>query len=526
MLVFISGAVSLLAGSSYPVLDREFSPQEWISAPIDTEMLSQFLVEWTPDETGDFSSIQNEIQVQNRTVRTLESVAAIQEVHLDRVKSDTNPKISINSTPQTPVYGFVQNTSLNTSSSPPVTVLLTSHSVGLTGAVSKNLMSGGNMSLDLSSVSSVSTVDGGNTWTWRHSPSFSFSVSQPLGINDKIIDFRYRDASLEAAKQVYHAARQTVDLSVRELTVESLSLLQRYQRMKEQRYVNVRSAELQKLLYERAQQEEAKGQLSRDDLRDQYLLLSSASLEVEGTDREIASIERSLKRFALSKDGRFEQFPEITMGDIEKVISFYGNVLTSDPFFKEQFLLADEAYTSALLDYQSVLISRAQGSPADAPVVSLALNYSPFSTPAVGSTFTDSFADLFSSSTDHNVSVSVMFNSNDVFRGEKKRIELQLAQQALQAELEVERAREEVESALEALQLQINQSIDTLAQRIDDYVLTTRRLEHENIRNTYGVSDTLRLEQSEIAMYRSAFALLDSLRTLYVLGKEISLTVY
>ncbi len=521
LLVFTFGWFSVFSGSSYPKLDTEVSIKAMGPDLLDEDALFQFLEEWSPDTTGELSLIQDELQDRNREIKTLESVAAIQKINLERTESSLYPKLSINS----PLYGYVQNTSLNTSVTPPVTVSLTSHSYGLSGTVSKNLISGGNVSMDLSSASSVRTVDGGTTWTWYHTPSLSLSFSQPLGINDKVVDFKYGDVEREMEEQAYGVALNTVELSIRELTLEALSILQRYQSMREQRYISVKSVEFQNLLYERALDRESKGAISRDALHDQYLALNSAILEVDEIDRQISLIKDALIRLALSENMQFEQFPEITREDIERVLSLYGTVLISDAAYKEKALSANTAYNQAILNHKNAQLSKFLGSPSDAPVISLALNYTPFSTPTAGSSFTDSLSGLFSSSTDHNISVSVLFNANDVFRGERKRLQQQLDQQLMQFELEVERAREEVRFSLEDLQLRINQSINTLEQRLNEYVLAARRLENAKIRNSYGVSDILQLQQSEITMYRSAFSLLDSLRTVYILGNEVFLPV-
>jgi len=515
LVIFVLLPLSALTASMYPDLDIPFAVDSAQTAAVDTDFLSDFLSQWKPLGAGDQSLVEGVIRTDNRTIRTLESVAEMQRLSLERVKAGQRPTLSVNSAP---LYSFTDNTSLT--GTPPAPVTITNHAFGLNGTLSQSLMTGGVLSLQLSSMSSLITTDGGTTWTWNQSPSASLALTQPIGINDKVLDFNYGNHMLETSALAYESALMSVEDTAQELSLEALSLLQGYQGLRENRFLLIREADMQSMRVQDALENESKGLISRNDLLAEKQRLSTLAVQITNLESEIASLEETLTLFSL--DPQTHSFPlsQASLDRIEALFLLYGSSLDSDPFYEQRALDSDPAYRQAQLDYKAAQAQYAQGSLSDAPSFTLSVNYEPFSTPAAGSSFTDSVGDLFSSSTEHNVRVSFLFNAPDVFRRTRKAQRGQLDQQLVQAQLAVEESREQVISSLRTLQLKINGAIDTLDLRISEYTLAASQLEDERIRLEYGMSDEYQVARKEIEMYQSAFALLDILRSLYVIAEE------
>ncbi|MBN2861359.1 MAG: TolC family protein [Sphaerochaetaceae bacterium] len=505
-----------LSASMYPSLDIPFTNESGKSSEVNTEFLSDFLSQWEMPDAQMNRAIEDVIRAENRTLRTLESVAEIQRLSLERVKAGQRPTLSVNSAP---LYSYIDDTSLT--GAPPATTI-TNHSFGFNGALSQSLMTGGSLSVQLSSMSSLITDDGGTTWTWNQSPSASLSLTQPIGINDKVLDFNYGNHVLETSELAYESALMSVEDTAQELSREALSLLQGYQALRESRFLLIKEYEIQENRVQDAIENEAKGLISRNDLLAEKQRLSTLALQITNMESEIASLEETLTLF--SSDPETRSFPLATssLESIEDLFLLYGSTLDSDPFYEQRALETDSAYMQAQLDYKAAQAQYAQGSPSDAPSFTLSVNYEPFSNPAPGSSFSDSIGDLFSSSTEHNVRVSFLFNAPDVFRKTRRAQTGQLDQQLVQAQLAVKEAEEQVKASLKTLQLRINGAFDALELKISEYTLARTQAEDEQIRLEYGLSDEYQVARKEIAMYQSAFSLLDSLRTLTVLAQEVS----
>lgn len=517
LVIFVLLSLTPLNASMYPALDVPFKMDSGKAEAVDTDFLIDFLDQWKPLGADDQNLVEEMIRTDNRTIRTLESVAEMQRLSLERVKAGQRPTFSVNSAP---LYSFTDNTSLT--GTPPAPVTITNHAFGLNGTLSQSLMTGGVLSLQLSSMSSLITTDGGTTWTWSQSPSASFSLTQPIGINEKVLDFNYGNHVLETSALAYESALMNVESTAQDLSREALSLLQGYQGLRESRFLLIREYEIQNMRVQDAMENESKGLISRNDLLAAKQRLSTLAVQITNMESEIASLEETLTLFSL--DPATQSFPlsRSSLDSIEELFLLYGSTLDSDPFYEQRALESDSAYRQAQLDYTAAQALYAQGTPSDAPSFTLSVNYEPFSTPATGSSFTDSIGDLFSSSTDHNVRVSFLFNAPDVFRKTRRAQTGQLEQQLVQAQLAVEEKREQVISSLRTLQLRINGAFDELDLSISEYSLAASQLEDERIRLEYGLSDEYQVARKEIELYQSAFSLLDSLRTLTVLAQETS----
>ena len=425
------------------------------------------------------------------------------------------PKFSLVNTPQVPLYGYRNNTSQ--SGTPPVTATIESHTIGISGGIKQQLSTAGSLDLSLSNSSTYSQVVGITPWGWKQSPSATLSLSQPLFINEKIIDFSYAKTSLERQKEKQLMAMRTLEHTQDSLSLSAITLLHTYQSLKETRWALVQEALLNEAAVEDSKYNLTLGLVSENQLTLQINGYKQLLLQIDELDNEIASLESSLTSFGLVQTNGGFALPEITYNDILYVLSFSGNKLINSEQIFQKALLNDEDYMSSLSNVRDAQAAIDLGNPADAPIISISMNYSPFISATNGADFAQSFNDIFSASTKQNLSVSVSLIANDLSRSLSKSTKALAQEQLIQAQLALDDAREQVIETIRSMQSTINTALEKVKINTSSYEMAKETVEIEKIKESVGQSDEETIKRAEIAMYRSAFSLLSSIRNVYEL---------
>jgi hypothetical protein len=259
------------------------------------------------------------------------------------------------------------------------------------------------------------------------------------------------------------------------------------------------------------------GLISENQLTLQINGYKQLLLQIDELDNEIASLESSLTSFGLVQTNGGFALPEITYNDISYVLSFGGNKLINSEQMFQKALLNDEEYMSALANVRDAQVAIDLGNPADAPIINISMNYAPFISATAGADFAQSFNDVFSASTKQNVSVSVSVIANDLSRSLSKSTKALAQEQLIQAQLALDDAREQVVETIRSMQSTINTTLENVKINTSSYEMAKESVEIEKIKESVGQSDEETIKRAEIAMYRSAFSLLSSIRKVYEL---------
>ena len=505
---------SQLSAVSYPKIDELFPRDTKNQTVLNKEVLESFIESFSLPRTTDFDSIAQKVANEASLIQTLKSVVNIQTIQLDSLKREKLPKFSFVNTPQVPLYGYRNNTSQ--SAAPPATTV-ESHTIGISGGIKQQLPTAGSIDLSLSNTSTYSQVVGISPWGWKQSPSATLSFSQPLFINEKIVDFSYARTSLERQQEKQLDAMRTLENTQESLSLSAITLLHTYQSLKETRWTLVQEALLSEAAVEDSKYNLTLGLISENQLTLQINGYKQLLLQIDELDNEIASLESSLTSFGLVQTNGGFALPEITYNDISYVLSFGGNKLINSEQMFQRALLNDEEYLSALANVRDAQAAINLGNPADAPIINISMNYAPFISATAGADFAQSFNDVFSASTKQNVSVSVSVIANDLSRSLSKSTKALAQEQLIQAQLALDDAREQVVETIRSMQSTINTTLENVKINTSSYEMAKESVEIEKIKESVGQSDEETIKRAEIAMYRSAFSLLSSIRKVYEL---------
>ena len=191
---FLLLAIARLSAISYPNVDENVRLDMNNQTMLNKKVLEPFLDSFKTEIITDFSSITQKVASESSALKSLESVLNIQSIQLDKLKREKLPKFSFINTPQTPLYGYRNNTS---STGPGTTLKVESHTIGINGGIQQQLPTAGSIDLSLSNSASYAiSSTPGSTWGWQQSPAATLSFSQPLFINDKVVDFSYANTLL------------------------------------------------------------------------------------------------------------------------------------------------------------------------------------------------------------------------------------------------------------------------------------------------------------------------------------------
>ncbi len=480
---------------------------------LNKDVLESFLDSFAIPTTTDFDSIAQKVALGASPLQSLRSVVNIQTIQLDKIKREKLPKFSFLNTPQTPLYGYRNNTSLAGVS---LATTVESHTFGLSGGVKQQLPTAGAIDLSLSNSSTYSKV-GAATWGWKQSPSATLSYSQPLFINKKIIDFSYAKTVLDRQVEKQEMAMSTLESTRDSLSLSALSLLHTYQGLKETRWALMQDAIVSEVAVEDAKYNLTLGLVSENQLTQQINGYKQLLLQIDELDNQIASMMSSLTSFGLeSNNGEFPLI-KISYSDIVYVSSFSGKKLVSSEDMLIKALSNDSDYRSALSGVRDAQAGIDLGNPSDAPIINVSMNYAPFISATGGADFGQSFSDIFSSTTKQNVSVSVSVIASDLGRSLSKSTKALAKEQLVQAQIALDDARDGVVETLRSMQSSINTALEKVKITTSSYEMASEMVEIEKIKASVGQSSDEAIKRAEIGMYRSAFSLLSSIRTVYEL---------
>lgn len=499
-----------LSAVSYPALNENIPLGIQNQTVLKKEVLESFLDTFALPSTTDVTSIMNTVGEKSSTVKSLQSVVNIQDIQLKKLKREKLPKFSFINTPQTPLYGYRKNTGT------PPGLTVESHTIGLSGGITQQLPTAGSLDLSLSHTATYSKDSTPTSWTWKQSPSATLSFSQPLFINNKIIDFSYASTLLARQEEKKEQALRTLDNTKDSLSLTSLTLLHTYQGLKETRWTLSQEALLSEKVVEDAKDSLMLGLISENQLTLQINAYKQQLLQITELDNEIASIMTSLTSFGLTHTNGVFTLPTISYKDIEYVSAYSGNKLINNDSVLQKALANDSAYGSALSSVRDAQFQLDLGNPADAPIINVSMNYAPFITSTGGAGFGQSFSDLFSP-TAHNISVSVSVIANDLSRSLSRSTKALAKEQLLQAQISLDDARKEVVETIRSMQSAINTSLEKVKINTTSYEMAREMVEIEKIKALVGQSNDEAIERAEINMYRSAFSLLSSIRKVYEL---------
>ncbi len=507
----LSGAVT---PSHYPDVDDLEVISSSNMSMLDTDSLEQFLLSWAPGESRQFSDLRNEVVTNSTALESLRSLSKIQDAQYEQTKREGYPKFSFVTSPSSPLYGY----SDYTTDVYGVRYSSLTHTVSLAAAVSQQLPTAGSLDLSLSNITTYTSDDGGSSWTWEQSPSATLSLSQPLFVNGKILDSALTSKALKLSELLKEDADTTLEDSIGPSSRRAVALVHTYLNLKESRWLLHKEALLSEKSLENEKENAMKGLISDNDLVQQKNRHRQLLIQLETIDNEINALEDSLRSSGLSSP--FVP-PVIDIDDITYVSSFNADGLVDNENYLQIALTNDQDYQKALRNLEVARIENELGQVADAPLLQLSLNYSPYYSPSSGNTLEQSFSSLFSSSTEHNVSFSVSFTAADFSRSLSKASSEIAQQQLLQAQIELQNAYDKVKEKLRDLQSRINTALDTLMVNQAEYELADENVEIEQLKASVGLSDEQKIERASIERYQSAFALIASVRTIYELKLEL-----
>ena len=519
IIIFLFTQFSLSA-SSYPNVNESVPLDLNNQSLLNKEVLQEFISSWEAEYNVNLESIETSVKSGSLALKSLESVATIQEIQLNKLKKEALPKFSLVNTPQTPLYSFMDNTS-SVTTPPPTTITITSHSFGISGGIKQQLPTAGTIDLTLSNSATYSKESITNTYGWKQNPSASLNLSQPLFINNKVLDFSYASTILDRQTEKKISADNLLESTSKDLVLSSLSLLHTYQGLKESRWLLMRDVILREAELERAKDDLSIGLLSENQLLIQQNAFQGQLVQLSELENQISSIANSLIDFGLEEVGDNFLLPKISYNDIAFITMYSGSKIVDSEEILQKALESDGDYQTALSNLRDAQFQLDLGNPADAPIINVSLNYSPYVTSTSGATFTDSFSDLFSSSTENNISVSVSLIASDLSRNLSKSTEALAKEQLLQAQISLQESRRSVEEKLRNLQSSINTTLEQIKINTTRYHLAVEQVEIEKINSSVGLSSDEDIEVSEIGRYREAFTLLSTIRKAY----ELSVTL-
>ena len=195
--------------------------------------------------------------------------------------------------------------------------------------------------------------------------------------------------------------------------------------------------------------------------------------------------------------------------------------MISRSFIVEILLEKDYAYKQALDNLRSAELDAMLMSPSDAPMLNLSFQIYPLYTPSLGANFFTSFDDLFTSS-NAIYSFSIGFSASDFSRSTTKLSSALASEAVLQAKIEVESARDDLEKKVDEIQRNIKGLLLNLSIAQNDFEQRTNAIEVERIRFEIGLANESSIKAKEISWYDSAFIILQTLRELELISLDLS----
>lgn len=501
-----------LSANSYPSLDVQYEVENGDEVVLDQEKIQTFINQWQDNSLSTFSEAAKELRLVllkgNYDLEQLQSLYRMQLKQLQYQQKEQGFKIGLSSQP---LYSLSR--SLNQTSTGGYDL---SNTFGVGTTISKTLGTGAIATFNASHKSSITkNSTAGSFWTWTHSPSASLTINQPLWVGDGIIDSNYSEKQIEKLHISAENAKLSYNQLLETLVVQGLNQLSTLQALKESRFLLGEQLSIEKISIKDAKKDLEDGRISRNAYEARVLNLNQIRYSLTEIERQIETIQNSLQ--TLWGDN---EYPKQVIVD-----SDLFETLPSIIFDKEELvkilLTKDYSYAQALGNLRSAEIDAMLKNPSDAPMLTLSFQFSPYYSPNTGTGFLTSFDELFTNSTPL-FSFSIGFSASDFSRSTTKLSSSLAEESVLQAMIEVEKARDNIELKVDEIQRNINSLLLNLS--IGQYEVNQRNndVEVERIRFDIGLANENSIRAKEIAWYDSAFMVLQTLRELELIALDLS----
>lgn len=503
--------VSPLAATSYPSLDIEYQVEKGEEILLNKDKLNNFIEQWQDNSFITFSEAQANLRKalieKNLDLEQMQSLYRIQQQQMLFQQREQDFKIGVSSQP---LYSLSR--SLNQSTTGGYD-LSNTFAVGAT--LSKNLSTGGLASLSASYSSSLTNNSNSSSdWTWSQSPSANITINQPLWIGDGLIDPNYYKKQIEKTEISSKNAKISYDQLLDALVNQGNNQLSTLQTLKESRFILGEQLLIESTALKDAKKDLEEGRISRNAYESRVLNINQIQYSLTEVERQIEAIEDSLKILWNNYD-----YPDQIIID-KDLFESVPSIIFDKPQLVKTLLENDYLYAQAIGNLRSAEIDAMLKNPSDAPMLSLSFQVSPYYSADSGSSFFSSFEQLFSDGSPL-FSLSIGFSASDFSRSSTK-LSSSLAQESvLQAKIEVEKVRDDIEQQVETIQRNVKSLLLNLSIAQYDFEQRTNDIEVEQIRFEIGMANENSIKAKQIAWYDSAFLILQNLRELNLIALDL-----
>ena len=510
IIIIILSVISPLLATSYPSLDIQYEVENGDEIILEQEDILSFIKQWQDESINTFSDIEKELRrslvEKNPDLEQLESLYRIQQEQFEYQKREQAFKVALSSQP---FYSLSRSVSLSTPNSYDL-----SNNFGVGASVSKNLGTGAVATLSASQTSSLKKNSSpGSLWEWTHTPSLSLTFNQPLWIGEGLIDFNYSNKQIEQLEISSESAKLSYDKLIEALVAQGNSFLSSLQALKESRFLLGEQLLIEQTSIKDAKQDLEEGRISRNTYESRVLGINQISYSLNEIESQIEIIQNSLDTLWGRND-----YPNQVIVDKELFKAIPEIIFDKQQLIKI-LLENDDSYAQAIGKLRSAELDAKIKSPSDAPMLSLALQLSPLYSPS-GADFFTSYQELFTTS-EPIFSLSIGFSASDISRSTSKLTSSLAVESILQAEIEVEKARDDVELKVEEIQRNVKGLLINLSIALYEFEQRTNDIEVERIRFTIGRANESSIKAKELSMYDSAFMVLQILRELDLIALDL-----
>lgn len=494
-------SIALPLSASYPSLTPQYEGGVEELPTLDQDVLEgleAFIEEWQDLSGPTFTEADQALRIAlkqgNLNLEQLQSLYRMQEEQLAFQKREQGFKVGLTSQPL-----YALGRSINRGAGGVVT-FDTNHTLGVSASVSKKLGTGGSATLSTKHISISSLNSAPNSsWKWTHSPSVKLSVDQPLFLGEGFLDTKYSANQMGKQNIAVENSLLSVDQLTSGLVAQGNGLLSALQALLEGRYVLGEQIVLERTSLEEAKKDRDAGRISENTYKAKTLFLDQLHFSLSEIERQIRGIESSLALLWGEKEYPKQVILDPGLVSVVSKLSLDKNMVIAT------ILKQDPAYRIAANKLESARLDIKLKNPADAPRVNLSLEYNPILDP--------SYEPIFS--------VSIGFSASDLFRSTSKLSATLAAEGVLQAEKEVEKAKQDIETKVDETMRSIEGLTLNLAIGLHDFALKTNAYEVEEIRYSFELANANSLRVKKLAWYEAAFTVLQTLRELNLIALEL-----
>lgn len=512
VLSILLAVVFPLAATSYPSLDIQYEVENGDEIVLDQDSLQTFIEQWQDDSLPTLAEAEKELRMAlkagNPDLEQLQSLYRMQQQQLQYQEREQGFKVGFSSQP---LYSLSRSANQTTTGGYDL-----SNTFGVGASISKKLGTGAIANLSASQNSSLTkNSTSGSSWEWTHSPSASLTLSQPLWIGDGLVDVDYSKKELEKLQISYENAKLSYDQLIEALVSQGNSQLSLLQSLKETRFLLGEQLIIEQASIKDAKKDLEDGRISRNAYESRVLGLNQIRYSLTEVEMQIETLQSSLKTLWGSND-----YPQQVIVD-GKLLEMLSTVAFDKQQLVKILLEKDYTYTQAMGNLRLAELDAALKSPIDAPMLNLSFQVAPSYSPSTGAGFFTSFDDLITSSTP-TFSFSIGFSASDLYRSTTKLSSSLADESVLQAKIEVEKARDDLEMKVDEIQRNIEGLYLNLSIGQYDFEQRSNDIEVERIRFEIGLADESSIKAKEIAWYDSAFMILQNLRELDLIALDLN----